>query len=336
MKETHKKSQIQLNPVDSIAIHLASSVKRLDSEIKKNIQDKEIIVTNIASHLIMGKSKKIRPLLTLLFAKILKYKGSAHFNLAICIEFIHNATLLHDDVIDDAKIRRGKKAANLIWGNKLSILVGDYLLSKSFKLMVKDKSIKVLEILSNTSLILARGQIQDANNISNAHLTEKDYLELIFAKTAELFSISCYLPAVLANKSLRIQSELKDFGKNFGMAFQLSDDYLDYFGNSKKMGKNIGKDFLEGKITYPLIHCYRNTSKINQIFLNKILKKKKRNNIEFLKVLKIMELSNTKLESLKFTNKYLKKAQNSIKRFEGDSDKVYLDNLINYLLIRDH
>jgi octaprenyl-diphosphate synthase len=336
MKETHKKSQIQLNPVDSIAIHLASSVKRLDSEIKKNIQDKEIIVTNIASHLIMGKSKKIRPLLTLLFAKILKYKGSAHFNLAICIEFIHNATLLHDDVIDDAKIRRGKKAANLIWGNKLSILVGDYLLSKSFKLMVKDKSIKVLEILSNTSLILARGQIQDANNISNAHLTEKDYLELIFAKTAELFSVSCYLPAVLANKSLRTQNELKDFGKNFGMAFQLSDDYLDYFGNSKKMGKNIGKDFLEGKITYPLIHCHRNTSKTNQIFLNKILKKRRRNNIEFLKVLKIMELSNTKLESLKFTNKYLKKAQNSIKRFEGDSDKVYLDNLINYLLIRDH
>jgi len=336
MKETHKKSQIQLNPVDSIAIHLASSVKRLDSEIKKNIQDKEIIVTNIASHLIMGKSKKIRPLLTLLFAKILKYKGSAHFNLAVCIEFIHNATLLHDDVVDGAKIRRGKKAANLIWGNKLSILVGDYLLSKSFKLMVKDKSIKVLEILSNTSLILARGQIQDASNISNAHLTEKDYLELIFAKTAELFSVSCYLPAVLANKSLRIQNELKDFGKNFGMAFQLSDDYLDYFGNSKKMGKNIGKDFLEGKITYPLIHCYRNTSKINQIFLNKILKKSRRNNIEFLKVLKIMELSNTKLESLKFTNKYLKKAQNSIKRFEGDSDKVYLDNLINYLLIRDH
>ena len=336
MKETHKKSQIQLNPVDSIAIHLASSVKRLDSEIKKNIQDKEIIVTNIASHLIMGKSKKIRPLLTLLFAKILKYKGSAHFNLAVCIEFIHNATLLHDDVVDGAKIRRGKKAANLIWGNKLSILVGDYLLSKSFKLMVKDKSIKVLEILSNTSLILARGQIQDANNISNAHLTEKDYLELIFAKTAELFSVSCYLPAVLANKSLRIQNELKDFGKNFGMAFQLSDDYLDYFGNSKKMGKNIGKDFLEGKITYPLIHCYRNTSKTNQIFLNKILKKSRRNNIDFLKVLKIMELSNTKLESLKFTNKYLKKAQNSIKRFEGDSDKVYLDNLINYLLIRNH
>ena len=336
MKETHKKSQTQLNPVDTLAVHLASSVKKLDNEIKKNIQDKDVIVTSVASHLIMGKGKKIRPLLTLLFAKILKYKGSAHFNLAVCIEFIHNATLLHDDVIDDAKIRRGKKAANLIWGNKLSILVGDYLLSKSFKLMVKDKSIRVLEILSNTSLILARGQIQDANNISSAHLTEKDYLELIFAKTAELFSVSCYLPAVLSNKSLKIQNDLKSFGENFGMAFQLSDDYLDYFGNSKKMGKNIGKDFLEGKITYPLIHCYKNTSKANQSYLDKILKKKKRNKVEFLKVIKIMELSNTKLESLKFTKKYLKKAQNSIKRFEGDSDKVYLDNLISYLLTRDH
>ena len=336
MKETYKKSQIQINPIDNLAIHLSSAVKRLDNEIKKNIQDKEVIITNISSHLIMGKSKKIRPLLTLLFAKILKYKGKAHFNLAVCIEFIHNATLLHDDVVDYAEVRRGKKAANLIWGNKLSILVGDYLLSKSFKLMVKDKSIKVLEILSNTSLILARGQIQDANNICNSRLSEKDYLELIFAKTAELFSVSCYLPAVLTNKSLKIQNELREFGKNFGMAFQLSDDYLDYFGDSKKMGKNIGKDFLEGKITYPLIHCIRNSSKSNQAFLNKILKKKKRNKSEFLKVQKIMELSNTKLESIKFTNKYLKKAQNSIKRFERDSDKVYLDNLINYLLIRDH
>ena len=200
MKETHKKSQTQLNPVDALAIHLASSVKKLDNEIKKNIQDKEVIVTSVASHLIMGKGKKIRPLLTLLFAKILKYKGSAHFNLAVCIEFIHNATLLHDDVIDDAKIRRGKKAANLIWGNKLSILVGDYLLSKSFKLMVKDKSIRVLEILSNTSLILARGQIQDANNISSAHLTEKDYLELIFAASPALPALG---PAVLAADIIR-------------------------------------------------------------------------------------------------------------------------------------
>jgi octaprenyl-diphosphate synthase len=185
-------------------------------------------------------------------------------------------------------------------------------------------------------LILARGQIQDANNISNAYLSEKDYLELIFAKTAELFSVSCYLPAVLANKNSKIQNELKEFGKNFGMAFQLSDDYLDYFGDSKNMGKNIGKDFLEGKITYPLIHCFKNSTKVNQAYLSKVLKKKKRNKAEFLKVQKIMELSNTKLESIKFTNKYLKKAQNSIKRFERDSDKVYLDNLINYLLIRDH
>ena len=336
MNETSKNLQMGINPIDALSRHLAKSVKRLDQEIEKNIQDKEEIVSTIASHLIVGKGKKIRPLLTLLFAKMLKYKGNAHYNLAVCIEFIHNATLLHDDVIDDAKVRRGKKVANLIWGNKLSILVGDYLLSKSFKLMVKDKSIKVLEILSNTSLILARGQIQDANNTSSFQLNERKYLELIFAKTAELFSVSCYLPAVLANKSVPMQNSLKKFGENFGMAFQLSDDYLDYFGNSKKMGKNIGRDFYEGKITYPLIYCFRNASNANKIYLNKILHKKKRSKNDFMKVLKIMELSNTKKESLKFTNKYLKKAQNNILRFEGKSDKVYLNALINYLLIRDH
>ena len=336
MNETHKKSKTSTNPIDSLANHLGTSVKRLNNEIKKNIQDNEVIVTEIASHLLTGKSKKIRPLLTLLIAKMLKYNGTAHYNLAVCIEFIHNATLLHDDVIDDAIVRRGKEAANVIWGNKLSILIGDYLLSKSFKLMVKDKSIKVLEILSETSLILARGQIQDANNISNASLSEKEYLKLIFAKTAELFSVSCYLPAILAKKNNKIQIQLKNFGKNFGMAFQLSDDYLDYFGDSKKMGKNIGKDFYEGKITYPLIHCFKSSSKINQNYLNIILSKKSRNKNDFIKVLNIMKLSNTKSETLKFMTKYLKKAQKNIKRFEGDSDKVYLDNLINYLLIRDH
>ena len=137
-------------------------------------------------------------------------------------------------------------------------------------------------------------------------------------------------------KNNKIQIQLKNFGKNFGMAFQLSDDYLDYFGDSKKMGKNIGKDFYEGKITYPLIHCFRSSSRINQNYLNKILSKKSRNKNDFVKVLKLMKLSNTKSESLKFMTKYLKKAQKNIKRFEGDSDKVYLDNLINYLLIRDH
>ena len=180
---------------------------------------------------------------------------------------------MHDDVIDGGKLRRGKKSANLIWGNKISVLVGDYLLSKAFKLMVADKSIKVLQILSETSLILARGQIQDVNNLYKIDLSEKKYLSIINSKTAELFRVSCYLPSIISNQPKNIQKSLNSFGYHFGMAFQLSDDILDYFGKSKKLGKIIGKDFYEGKVTYPVIHAYRNTSSLNKKRLKKFVKK---------------------------------------------------------------
>ena len=245
-------------PVKSLSNLLKSSLKRVEREISKNIKDEEKLITLTAGHLIKAKGKKIRPILTLLVSKMLNYKGNADVTLAVCIEFIHNATLLHDDVIDTGKIRRGKLSANQIWGNKVSVLVGDYLLSRAFKLMVKNKSLKLLEILSQTSLILARGQIQDVGNNQNVNLTEKKYLSIIDAKTAELFSISCFLPTIITDQDKRTQKIFNDFGFNFGMAFQLSDDILDYFGNTRFMGKTIGKDFYEGKITYPMIHCYTN------------------------------------------------------------------------------
>ena len=208
----------------SLSRLLKGSLKRVDKEISTNIKDEEKLITLTAGHLIKAKGKKIRPLLTLLIARILNYKGSADVTLAVCIEFIHNATLLHDDVIDAGKFRRGKRSANEIWGNKVSVLVGDYLLSRAFKLMVKNKSLKLLEILSQTSLILARGQIQDVGNNQNVNLSEKKYLSIINAKTAELFRISCYLPTIITNQERKTQKIFNDFGFNFGMAFQLSDD----------------------------------------------------------------------------------------------------------------
>ena len=213
-------------PVKSLSNLLKSSLNRVEREISKNIKDEEKLITLTAGHLIKAKGKKIRPLLTLIVSKMLNYKGNADVTLAVCIEFIHNATLLHDDVIDTGKTRRGKLSANQIWGNKVSVLVGDYLLSRAFKLMVKNKSLKLLEILSQTSLILARGQIQDVGNNQNVNLTEKKYLSIIDAKTAELFRISCFLPTIITDQDKRTQKIFNDFGFNFGMAFQLSDDVL--------------------------------------------------------------------------------------------------------------
>ena len=322
-------------PVKSLSNLLKSSLKRVEREISKNIKDEEKLITLTAGHLIKAKGKKIRPLLTLLVSKMLNYKGNADVTLAVCIEFIHNATLLHDDVIDTGKIRRGKLSANQIWGNKVSVLVGDYLLSRAFKLMVKNKSLKLLEILSQTSLILARGQIQDVSNNQNVNLTEKKYLSIIDAKTAELFRISCFLPTIITDQDKRTQKIFNDFGFNFGMAFQLSDDVLDYFGDSSKMGKSVGKDFFEGKVTYPVIHCFKKSDKKSKKIIAKLFFKRKRNKKDLAVLLNLMKKTNTYKSSIEFVRKYAEKAKTNINKFEGNKYKVYLDELVDHLIIRD-
>ena len=322
-------------PVKSLSNLLKSSLKRVEREISKNIKDEEKLITLTAGHLIKAKGKKIRPLLTLLVSKMLNYKGNADVTLAVCIEFIHNATLLHDDVIDTGKIRRGKLSANQIWGNKVSVLVGDYLLSRAFKLMVKNKSLKLLEILSQTSLILARGQIQDVGNNQNVNLTEKKYLSIIDAKTAELFRISCFLPTIITDQDKKTQKIFNDFGFNFGMAFQLSDDVLDYFGDSSKMGKSVGKDFFEGKVTYPVIHCFKKSDKKSKKIIAKLFFKRKRSKKDLALILDLMKKTNTYKSSIEFVRKYAEKAKTNINKFEGNKYKVYLDELVDHLIIRD-
>ena len=322
-------------PVKSLSNLLKSSLKRVEREISKNIKDEEKLITLTAGHLIKAKGKKIRPLLTLLVSKMLNYKGNADVTLAVCIEFIHNATLLHDDVIDTGKIRRGKLSANQIWGNKVSVLVGDYLLSRAFKLMVKNKSLKLLEILSQTSLILARGQIQDVGNNQNVNLTEKKYLSIIDAKTAELFRISCFLPTIITDQNKKTQKIFNDFGFNFGMAFQLSDDVLDYFGDSSKMGKSVGKDFFEGKVTYPVIHCFKKSDKKSKKIIAKLFFRRKRSKRDLALILDLMKKTNTYKSSIEFVGKYAEKAKTNINKFEGNKYKVYLDELVDHLIIRD-
>mgnify|MGYP001326357828 FL=1 len=322
-------------PVKSLSNLLKSSLKRVEREISKNIKDEEKLITLTAGHLIKAKGKKIRPLLTLLVSKMLNYKGNSDVTLAVCIEFIHNATLLHDDVIDTGKIRRGKLSANQIWGNKVSVLVGDYLLSRAFKLMVKNKSLELLEILSQTSLILARGQIQDVGNNQNVNLTEKKYLSIIDAKTAELFRISCFLPTIITDQNKKTQKIFNDFGFNFGMAFQLSDDVLDYFGDSSKMGKSVGKDFFEGKVTYPVIHCFKKSDKKSKKIIAKLFFKRKRSKKDLAVLLNLMKKTNTYKSSIEFVRKYAEKAKTNINKFEGNKYKVYLDELVDHLIIRD-
>jgi Geranylgeranyl pyrophosphate synthase len=201
--------------------------------------------------------------------------------------------------------------------------------------MVKNKSLKLLEILSQTSLILARGQIQDVGNNQNVNLTEKKYLSIIDAKTAELFRISCFLPSIITDQNKKTQKIFNDFGFNFGMAFQLSDDVLDYFGDSSKMGKSVGKDFFEGKVTYPVIHCFKKSDKKSKKIIAKLFLRRKRSKRDLALILDLMKKTNTYKSSIEFVGKYAEKAKTNINKFEGNKYKVYLDELVDHLIIRD-
>ena len=250
-------------------VHLKNRVNNSYSELKSSVEDKIILVeekirTKLSSkvelvdemtkyHIRTG-GKKIRALLTLGSAKLCRYsKGGRDINLAACIELIHAATLMHDDVIDSSEIRRGKKTLNNIWGNKSSILVGDYLLSRCFEMMVEDGNLEVLKLLSSTSAEISQGEVLQLQHSGEVDMLEETYLKIISAKTASLFSAATKVGSILANKENKIKEALEFYGKNLGLTFQIADDTLDYNSEFKIFGKEIGNDFFEGKITLPII-----------------------------------------------------------------------------------
>jgi octaprenyl-diphosphate synthase len=220
------------------------------------ISDVELI-PQLAHHLIDSGGKRLRPMLTIAAAKLCSYTGDGHVRLAAAVEFMHTATLLHDDVVDESDIRRGKKAARLLWGNQASVLVGDFLLGHAFRMMVDVGSLNALRILSNAAAVIAEGEVMQLAAAKNTATTEEDYLVIINAKTAALFSAAAEVGAAIANRPEAEQQALRAYGASLGIAFQLVDDALDYAGDSHKLGKSVGDDFREGKITLPIILCYR-------------------------------------------------------------------------------
>ena len=214
------------------------------------------LIPELAGHLIAGGGKRMRPMLTLASARLLGYDGARHYGLAAAVEFIHTATLLHDDVVDGSDMRRGKRTANLIWGNPASVLVGDFLFSRSFELMVEAGSLKALKILSNASAVIAEGEVNQLTAARRVELGEDRYLEIIDAKTAALFAAACRIAAVVAERPEGEEAALDAYGRNLGIAFQLVDDAIDYTSDAGTMGKDAGDDFREGKMTLPVILAY--------------------------------------------------------------------------------
>lgn len=219
------------------------------------MNDEVPLIRDLASHIIAAGGKRLRPALVIASAKLFGYEGARHQTLAACVEFIHTATLLHDDVVDESKLRRGEATANALFGNKASVLVGDYILSKAFQLMVRDGSLEVLRILSDAAAIISRGEVKQLMVSNNPEASEADYFEVIGAKTAALFAAACEIGPVIAEQTAQ-QEALRAYGYNLGVAFQLIDDALDYAASQEKLGKTVGDDFREGKITLPIILAY--------------------------------------------------------------------------------
>ena len=242
-----------LQPLMSLVAPGLNSVNRV---ILDRMQSPVALIPELAGHLIAGGGKRMRPMLTLGCAAALGYQGERHHKLAASVEFIHTATLLHDDVVDGSDLRRGRATANTIWGNEASVLVGDFLFSRAFELMVEDGSLKVLKVLSHASAVIAEGEVAQLTAQRVVETGEDRYLSIIQAKTAALFSAACQIAAVVAEAPEATEDSLESYGRNLGIAFQMVDDAIDYVSDAETMGKDIGDDFRDGKVTLPVILAY--------------------------------------------------------------------------------
>jgi octaprenyl-diphosphate synthase len=263
--------QAGISPVERLNALVATDMKAADKLIHKGMASSVELIPDLARHLIDSGGKRLRPLLTLAAAKAGGYRGEGHIRLAAAVEFIHTATLLHDDVVDESALRRGKVSANLVWGNKPSVLVGDYLFSRAFQLMVETGNLTVLGILSGASAIIAEGEVMQLGSAHNLGVSEAHYMKVVSAKTAALFSAAAEGGAELAAQSSDFVTSMRAYGENLGIAFQLVDDALDYSGRQALMGKSVGDDFREAKMTLPIILSVARADDTARIFWKRVI-----------------------------------------------------------------
>jgi octaprenyl-diphosphate synthase len=243
--------------LDAIRQLIAADQQRVDQLIINGLYSEVPLIAEIGQYIVDNGGKRLRPLMVLLSALACGYQGEQHCNLAAIIEFIHTATLLHDDVVDESTLRRGQDTANAVWGDHSSVLVGDFLYSRAFQMMVCLNNMEVMRILADTTNIISEGEVLQLLNAHNADATEADYYQVITCKTAKLFAAAAELGAIVANQDTTTQQQLAQYGLNFGIAYQLIDDVLDYSSSAEEMGKNVGDDLAEGKLTLPLIHSLK-------------------------------------------------------------------------------
>ena len=325
--------------IDNSYIELKSLVgNKLDSvsqQIKYKLASEINLIHKMTSYHFKSGGKRIRPLLTLGSAKLCGYEnGNRDINLAACIELIHNATLLHDDVIDNSDLRRGIQSSNAIWGNQSSILVGDYLFSRCFEIMVEDGSHEILKLLSSTSSKIAQGEVLQLEYKGELDILEETYLNIINSKTATLFAAATRVGACITNKSKKEKDALESYGRNLGLAFQIADDALDYYSTKTIFGKEIGKDFYEGKVTLPIIFLCQKANPDEKIFLEKIFKKKNRSKLEFYEIQKLIKKYNSIDSCFERAEHFVNISFNALNIFNPSKEKTILQKLTSFSLER--
>ena len=334
-------SVVQLkNDINNSYFQLKNSVEDklllVEEKIKTKLNSEIDLAQKMTNYHLGTGGKRLRALLTLGSAKLCGYsRGTRDINLAACVELIHSATLMHDDVIDNGSIRRNKKTLNRIWGNHSSVLVGDYLLSRCFEMMVDDGNLEVLKLLSSTSSKIAQGEILQIQHKDEVDILEETYLKIISAKTAELFAAATKVGAIISDKKSKEKEALEFYGKNLGLTFQIADDTLDYNSDLKFFGKKIGQDFYEGKITLPVILLFQKVKNNEKEKLKEVFLKGDKNENDFNFVLSLIKKYDIINACYHKAQHYINLASNSLSIFKDSSEKNILENLTSFSLTRN-
>ncbi|EQB13051.1 farnesyltranstransferase [Sphingobium lactosutens DS20] len=320
--------------LDPIMNLVADGMNQVNAVILDRMQSRIPLIPELAGHLIAGGGKRLRPMLTLACADLVGYAGARHYKLAAAVEFIHTATLLHDDVVDGSGMRRGRKTANIIWGNSASVLVGDFLFSRSFELMVEAESLKVLKILSGASAVIAEGEVNQLTAQRKIDTSEEQYLDIIGAKTAALFAAACRISAVVADRSEAEEQALDVYGRNLGIAFQLIDDAIDYESDEATMGKDAGDDFRDGKVTLPVILAYARGSEEDRAFWKAAIAGHRVSDADLAHATGLLRQTGAIADTLARARHYGQRAIDALGMFDAGRAKAALTEAVEFAIAR--
>jgi octaprenyl-diphosphate synthase len=317
---------------------VGDDLQACNQTIVARMESSVALIPQLAAHIVAAGGKRLRPLLTLASARLCGYPGpdggARHVDLAACVEFIHTATLLHDDVVDESQLRRGLASANAIFGNKASVLVGDFLFARAFQLMVEDGSLAVLNILSRAAATIAEGEVLQLQTQNDLSTTEDRYLDVIRGKTAALFAAACEVGAVIANRPAREQSAIASFGMNLGIAFQLVDDALDYAANQATLGKTVGDDFREGKVTLPVLAAFQSGDETERAFWRRAIEDGTQHDGDLDRALHLMEACGAIEATLVRARKFARAAREALEAFPESRARRILADVADFTVSR--